>query len=1134
MIPDCVQRATLNLMADPLKAPITTTILSTNQSQDITKRMSLPAMGSLNFTHEERCNTQAQASPPGPVTKQTIKSSKELPKNPLEHLHRPWTHTGKRYTFGAQSKEASNTARAFGSGNDNLMKEDVLSQELAETAVFQAATPNLPTTSSPATHLKNLLEQVGVNPKEAVAKDMEIDDGPIKDGVDGTKSSIRKSYDLQCPMGPFSVLENEGVPSVMLAHSSKTPSISEKKAPVTLIDILVAEQEKAGPITRNGVVIPPPEIGISLLNTNLIKDYDEPDKTDRRQSLGTDGFLTERGYSGHIDPAVTGDSRKCDSIRKGATSTTKTRGGPHSTQQRNQMVSNMTSLKYTSEQVSEFDSISPSLASPTRNMLRQFSSTAVASRNGILTEGADTVEVKIGNECTFKPKMVTKQADQKRTLDEFLEAQSRFIQQKASKQRLLRQEREETEQEQLSFRPSLSKKSLEMVSRRQTLGGVSTTAKDQKRVIVAGEDRLFRPAIDKKSKNLRRDGKVEDLLYQDAMARLSRAQTRETERENEASMLSKKEPSRTLTFTQKNATNKMICSRFMKQFNEVAHNYLDSDDKTIVTDGRLSLEAAACVMFSLGFLSTLDELDEDAYTQEKVLLLEIWEVLEGEPRNGIKPDNLAVFLLAILGLDHSVMEGTTKNANVQRPAHAKGNIAGFFDNSEIFHLSPEEIRKIQTVYDLLRVNRLKNESNVKGKDGNDGKDCAETPHIDENSRQLAENYRGKLRNDIGKLLEENAPQGNDALPEISEEDQEDAAVTDTKAKEKPKLVDQLSHIDLMIIQKQAQKEAHKQASLLQEQLALQECTFQPQRGNAGPNLNTSMNSSRNQSVASLNKCFELYAAARRQEKKVDKTSDQIEFERNREEFTFKPSRQSLTSHNNTTMERRESAQALTNDKEIDKAVERMRKAREMKEQEKDLREQGYHLNAAIAIEDIRRQSDIPGSRPLTSRGERSSFMFPNGPEPSIQNTSQLTPERKDIVERKQSLFAKVKQIVQDGSKPADEPSAAKSRGLKPPKPEQTVDVQMLWNGASDTRSSAEPALPPKPQIPRTERETKKSQVKCEKGGEKIPLLYVDVNISAGKSEKIVVYPGDIPDDLATKFALKHSISPFVRSRINAC
>mmetsp|Transcript_30767 Transcript_30767/g.27988 ORF Transcript_30767/g.27988 Transcript_30767/m.27988 type:complete len:200 (+) Transcript_30767:208-807(+) len=43
------------------------------------------------------------------------------------------------------------------------------------------------------------------------------------------------------------------------------------------------------------------------------------------------------------------------------------------------------------------------------------------------------------------------------------------------------------------------------------------------------------------------------------------------------------------------------------------------------------------------------------------------------------------------------------------------------------------------------------------------------------------------------------------------------------------------------------------------------------------------------------------------------------------------------------------------------------------------------------------------------------------------------------------------------------------------------------------------------------------------GDERVPLLFVDVNLGAGKAERIVVYEGDKSEDLARQFAIDHGL-----------
>ena len=49
--------------------------------------------------------------------------------------------------------------------------------------------------------------------------------------------------------------------------------------------------------------------------------------------------------------------------------------------------------------------------------------------------------------------------------------------------------------------------------------------------------------------------------------------------------------------------------------------------------------------------------------------------------------------------------------------------------------------------------------------------------------------------------------------------------------------------------------------------------------------------------------------------------------------------------------------------------------------------------------------------------------------------------------------------------------------------------------------------------------------------EKQPLLYVDVNLGPGKSERVVVYEGDTAKGLAEKFALVHNLDSNMQGKL---
>eukprot|EP00825_Cyclidium_porcatum_P045396 TRINITY_DN6899_c0_g1_i2.p2 TRINITY_DN6899_c0_g1~~TRINITY_DN6899_c0_g1_i2.p2 ORF type:complete len:146 (-),score=37.87 TRINITY_DN6899_c0_g1_i2:395-832(-) len=55
--------------------------------------------------------------------------------------------------------------------------------------------------------------------------------------------------------------------------------------------------------------------------------------------------------------------------------------------------------------------------------------------------------------------------------------------------------------------------------------------------------------------------------------------------------------------------------------------------------------------------------------------------------------------------------------------------------------------------------------------------------------------------------------------------------------------------------------------------------------------------------------------------------------------------------------------------------------------------------------------------------------------------------------------------------------------------------------------------------------------KAKSEDERIPLLFVDVNIEEGKIARIVVFEGDQSQDLANKFALEHGLDNVMKGKL---
>ena len=147
------------------------------------------------------------------------------------------------------------------------------------------------------------------------------------------------------------------------------------------------------------------------------------------------------------------------------------------------------------------------------------------------------------------------------------------------------------------------------------------------------ENSTFAPLIQRRSKILLREEKVEDLLYKDAIRRSSNS-TKNTQIQSKTQI-----PEISLQVFSNNS-NKILEKKFLKQFSSVlpARNKFDY----------ISLHE---VMKKLGFILSKNE--NDSSVKERTLLLKIWTYLDGEENKEISRRNLAVFLLAILGLPYS-------------------------------------------------------------------------------------------------------------------------------------------------------------------------------------------------------------------------------------------------------------------------------------------------------------------------------------------------------------------------------------------------------------------------------------------------------------------------------------------------
>ena len=142
-----------------------------------------------------------------------------------------------------------------------------------------------------------------------------------------------------------------------------------------------------------------------------------------------------------------------------------------------------------------------------------------------------------------------------------------------------------------------------------------------------------------------------------------------------------------------------------------------------------------------------------------------------------------------------------------------------------------------------------------------------------------------------------------------------------------------------------------------DQEEMKECTFKPEL-NTNPKNDLLSKSVLSNSGATTTgggptngppsqpKYEQLYGLKKDQKDKQDKSKQDYEYERNKEELTFAPK---ITSHHNTAPQRN-TDESVVHDRAVQKQVERLNKAREDKDRIKNMTERGYQKTGNAGAE----------------------------------------------------------------------------------------------------------------------------------------------------------------------------------------
>jgi hypothetical protein len=783
------------------------------------------------------------------------------------------------------------------------------------------------------------------------------------------------------------------------------------------------------------------------------------------------------------------------------------------------------------------------------------------------------------DECTFVPKINDDDIGKRRSVSEFLEHQKKFQEKVENKRKKIQEEviqkelesdgphkpeicegtkkilekRLETTESEGKVHDrlykmhkatnaknvqSISGKDADNLSRKssQMIGPINTKEEED-------QSKIFVPQIHERSKNLKRDDKVQNILYKDALRRQQKSI-------EQATAKPKVEPKAALSSSSKRA----LAMRFIREFDTYIMEYIEEGGE-FIRDYILLNE----FLRRLTFLKESEKVDSPCFTPERVLLFDLWYMLHADKYHGVHRRNLLVVLLAIVGLDYQITKISSQTeqsldgkiiengmaeknegdmAEMESALKQRKHI-GSFDENGNYELSRDEVNKIHKMFEIWHLNRLSSYDNLgKLQASKNFEDHSYHPEINESSKNMAQNHREKILGNMTKLIEEN--------------------------KIAPPKDSKITHIDLLIMSKEVIKEKTKKLEGEVREREVTGCTFKPETTEYIADSLASQEKNHPNAMPPTamgkNRALELYSLAKPRTEKKDKDKVEIEYEKSCDECTFQPN---ISSTKNNKYHAQEPTQYYA--KGVDQSVYRLRSAR----QERDnlnvkLNERGFHngkegsFNFTInetthkskaSIENLTRKSyanmkETKGSREkhqnedLSSIGNDQSQSMMNSEEKLKTKNRQVIhsgngdqifdehPYRQNHDEHEEEMNMEITR---------EQVSKTSEDGVKHEIIEHTVEGLMYSHEDHhedihlDTENNHEGENENDERDGEGEGEGEEEE--DAENNDKVPLLFVDVNLGQGKSERIVIYEGDDSLTLANKFADKHGLDSVMKGKL---
>jgi len=739
-------------------------------------------------------------------------------------------------------------------------------------------------------------------------------------------------------------------------------------------------------------------------------------------------------------------------------------------------------------------------------------------------------------ECTFAPKTASGKKPT-RNLQKFLEDQRQHQEKVEFKRQILRErnlQEKSREREETTFQPEICRKSAKIVERKSqeatpayqrlynkskpdenTFSNSKTRSSFDARKSISTTSQLktqraptphrFTPEIHKRSKSIKRDVQVDKILYGDALRRRQKQMiiSQDKEKRNPPTPLSQ-------------SSKKALTTRFIREFDIIVMDFIDSD-----LESKLNSTQVVDFLKRLSFLKEYESTNHPHSIQEKVLLYDMWYTLRADKYQGIHRRNLLVFLLAVLNMSFTITKilknPQSNNSTVCEFESARQNfsptlpdgqsprerqILGSFDIDGNYSVTEQDVQDIHKIYNAWFVNRLHSSDNIgQLATKKSFKDFSYQPEINKSSSNMAQNYREKLLAGTAELIQQNkVPMPKDG---------------------------KMTHIDLLIASKKVVSEKISRYSDAFNQEQQKDCTFKPQTKRYSSNFSTEGNqeprsSSRRQGSMTpepmgKERVFELYSKAKPYILKRDRHAHEVEFERQLQECTFHPNVQRSGTKEND---------APVFAKGIEKNILRMRNARNAKEKIQKNSERGSKLEEnpgylVFTLDNKIRNS----SKDRKSTQDRRSKSPLDSARPSTQTARNLNRSNslprgvKLMTSKNEQIHLREIQNVVDSHIPSTYRGSSRNQKEE----EEEEDKRFSFDDIDVATKKDDNPFNTHP------KDSPDANNQIEVGNnhendDRVPLLFVDVNLGLGQTERITVLEGDTSEALAQKFALEYGLN----------